>query len=82
MESKGIQELVKYIYKNETTKAEFENNPEGVISRFELTELEKKAVIETHTKLGLVTGDSHVLIEMIKSATWNAPMPLTDNRIA
>ena len=82
MESKGLQELVKYIFKNERTKAEFANNPESVISRFELTELEHKAVIDIHTKTGLVTGDSSALIEMIKSASWSAPMPLMDNNIA
>ena len=56
MESKGLQELVKKVFGNEKTKSEFMADPNKVMSRFSLTETERKAVLATHMKLGLVTG--------------------------
>ena len=58
MKSQALQELVKKIFSSEAIKSQFIANPDSVISQFELTETEKKAVLATHVKLGLVTGDS------------------------
>jgi hypothetical protein len=58
METKALQELVKKIFGDEKTKAEFISDPNSVMSRFSLTEEEKKAVLITHTRLGLVTAGS------------------------
>ena len=61
MKSQALQNLVKHVFNDEKNKAEFISNPEGVISRFNLTEEEKKAVLNTHAKLGLVASDSQQL---------------------
>jgi len=61
MATGALQELVKKVFRDEKTKAEFISNPNEVISRFSLTEEEKKAVLTTHAKLGLVTSGSQQL---------------------
>ncbi len=65
METKALQELVKKVFGDEKTKAEFMSDPKSVMSRFSLTEEEKKAVLTTHAKLGLVTAGSVQLDETI-----------------
>jgi len=65
MESKGLQELVKKVFGDEKTKSEFMADPKRVMSRFSLTETEKKAVLATHMKLGLVTAGSVQLDEAV-----------------
>ncbi len=71
MKSEALQELVKKIFSDETTKARFMSNPESVISQYSLTEPEKKAVLTTHARLGLVTADSTRLAAAIEPyATW------------
>ena len=76
MKSQALQELVKKIFGDEKTKHEFQKDPDSVLARFNLTEQEKKAVLKTHAKLGLVTSDSEQL-EATLDATigWVAPMP-------
>jgi hypothetical protein len=64
MKSQGLQELIKTIFSNEQTKSQFMANPESVLSRFDLTEEEKRAVLSTHARLGLAT-DSVQLEEAI-----------------
>ena len=61
MKSQALQELVKKIFSSEATKSQFMADPDSVISRFKLTETEKKAVLATHTRLGMVTGGSSQL---------------------
>jgi hypothetical protein len=61
MATGALQELVKKVFGDEKTKAEFMSNPNSVMSRFLLTEEEKKAVLATHAKLGLVTAGSQQL---------------------
>jgi hypothetical protein len=58
MQSKALQELVKKVFGDEKTKSEFISNPNSVMSRFSLTEEERKAVLVTHARLGLVTAGS------------------------
>ncbi len=76
MKSQALQELVKKIFGDEKTKSEFMSNPDSVLSQFSLTEQEKKAVLTTHAKLGLVTGGSQQLEAAINpTANWAAPTP-------
>lgn len=76
MKSKALQELVKKIFSDEKTKSQFMSNPESVLAQFNLTEQEKKAVLSTHAKLGLVTSDSQTLEAVLDPTTiWNAPTP-------
>lgn len=65
MESLALKQLVSTIFSDKDVRAEFIKDPESVISRFSLSEQEKKAVLSTHAKLGLVTGDSIQLEETI-----------------
>ena len=76
MKSQSLQELVKKVFGDEKTKSQFMANPDSVLSRYNLTEQEKKAVLNIHAKLGLVTSDSGQL-EAAVSPTWEwtAPTP-------
>ena len=61
MKSQALQDLIGKIFNDEKTRQQFESNPDSFLSRFSLTEEEKKAVLNTHAKLGLVTGNSQQL---------------------
>ena len=76
MKSQALQELVKKIFSEEKTKSEFMSDPDSFLSQFTLTDQEKRAVLNTHAKLGLVTSGSQQL-EAALSPTmdWNAPTP-------
>ena len=76
MKSQQLQELVKKIFSDEKTRLRFMSDPDSILSQFALTEQEKRAVLSTHAKLGLVTSDSQQL-EAALSPTidWSAPMP-------
>ena len=65
MKSQALQELIKRIFSDEKTRLQFESDPDSVLAQFSLTEQEKKAVLSTHAKLGLVTGDSRLLEKTI-----------------
>ena len=69
MKSQALQELVKKIFGDEKTKAEFMSNPDNVLAKFALTEQEKKAVLNLHAKVGLATSDSQQL-EAVLDPTW------------
>ena len=76
MKSQALQEAVKKIFGDEKTKAQFLKDPESVVSKFSLTEQEKRAVLNTHSKFGLVRSNSTQL-EAALSPTidWWAPVP-------
>jgi hypothetical protein len=69
MKSQALQQLVKEIFGNEEIKSQFIANPDSVLSRFSLTEEEKKAVLKTHAMMGQMTSGSaqleitHPLVE-------------------
>jgi hypothetical protein len=72
MKSKALQEMIKKVFSDEKTKLQFKSNPESVIAQFKLTEQEKKAVLNTHAKLGLATADSQQLEAVLEPLTiWN-----------
>ena len=76
MKSQALQELVKKIFGDEQTKHQFLKDPDSVLSQFTLTEQEKKAVLNTHAKLGLVTSNSQQLEAALEPTDfWHAPVP-------
>lgn len=76
MKSQALQELVNKIFNDEKTRQQFESNPDSVFAQFNLTEQEKKAVLNTHTKLGLVTSNSPQLEAALDpTGIWSAPNP-------
>ena len=76
MKSQALQELIKNIFADEKTKAQFMSNPDSVLSRFDLSEQEKRAVLKTHAKLGLVTSGSQELEAVVDpTGNWLAPTP-------
>ena len=76
MKSQALQELVKKIFGDEKTKQQFLKDPDSVVAQFELTEQEKKAVLNTHAKLALVTSDSQQLeAALAPTSNWMAPTP-------
>ena len=76
MKSQALQEMIKKVFSDEKTKLQFMSNPESVLVQFNLTEQEKKAVLNTHAKLGLVTADSQQLEAALDPTTiWTASPP-------
>jgi hypothetical protein len=52
------------------------SNPDSILSQFALTEQEKRAVLSTHAKLGLVTSDSPQMEAALDSTSmWYEPTP-------
>ena len=58
MKSQALQQLIKKVFADEKAKGEFMANPNSVMSRYDLNEDEKKAVLSIHSRLGLVGSDS------------------------
>lgn len=78
MESKGLQQFVKAVFSDEKTRVEFMFDADGVMRRFALTEEEKKAVLSTQARLGLVASGSRQLEAATgPMGTWMAPVPFT-----
>jgi hypothetical protein len=76
MKSQALQELVKKIFGDENTKQQFLKDPSSVLAQFNLTEQEKRAVLSTHAKMGLVTSNSQQLEAALDPANpWIAPIP-------
>ena len=69
MKSKSLQKLIQKIFSDEKTKQQFISDPESVISQYYLSEQEKKAVLTTHAKLGLVSSDSTQLEATLEPLT-------------
>jgi L-lactate utilization protein LutC len=70
MKSPQLQEMVRKIFSDEEIKSQFITNPESVLSRYSLTDDEKKAVRITHTRLGLASSGSVQLEAAVKSLLW------------
>ena len=70
MESQALQELVKKIFSDEEIRAQFMANPDSVLSKFSLTEDEKKAVLKTYARSELITSDSVQLEATIEPYAW------------
>lgn len=76
MKSKALQGLISKIFSDEKTRLQFMSDPDSVISQFALTVQEKKAMMTTHAKLGLVTSNSPQLEATLKpTIKWFAGPP-------
>ena len=76
MKSQVLQELVKKIFGDEKTKHEFQKDPDSVLAQYNLTEQEKRAVLKTHAKLGLVASGSEQLEATLAANNgWMNRMP-------
>ena len=76
MKSQALQELVKKIFGDEKTKQEFQKDPDSVLTRYNLTEQEKKAVLKTHARLGMVAAGSEQLEATLDANNgWGNPVP-------
>jgi len=67
MESQALKELIQQIFSDEKTKSQFFKDPESFLASFNLTDQEKKAVLNIHTELGLVSDDSPQLAAFLKA---------------
>ena len=70
MKSQGLQELIKKIFSDERTKSQFMTDPESIFAQFSLTEEEKRAVLRTHAKLGLVTDSAQLESDISPMGFW------------
>jgi hypothetical protein len=76
MKSEALQGLVKKIFGDEKVRLQFESDPDSVLAQFDLTEQEKRAVLNTRARLGLVTSDSQQLEATLgPTDIWIAPVP-------
>lgn len=66
MKSQALHELVKRIFNDEKTRQQFIANPDSVLSQYTLTEQEKKAVLNTSSKLGVTTRNSQQLEAIVE----------------
>ena len=66
MSSPALQALVKKVFGDEKTKQQFLSNPDSVLTQFDLTEQERKAVWGVHSRLGIDITDSQALEAHIK----------------
>ena len=66
MKSQALQDLVREIFSDEEIRSQFMTNPNSVLSRFSLTEDEKKAVLKTNARLGLIASNSNRLEAVIE----------------
>jgi hypothetical protein len=53
-----LQELIKKVFSDEKTRADFIANPDSVMSGFKLSRTEKDALLKTQSRFGLVTSNS------------------------
>jgi len=58
MKSQRIQDLISKVFSDGSVRARFAEDPESVLSQYKLSEDEKKAVLLTHSNLGLVGSGS------------------------
>ena len=70
MKSQSLQNLIKNIFSDEATKQQFISDPENIISQYNLTEQEKKAVLNARAKLSLITPDSIQLEADVEPRGW------------
>ena len=66
-----LQELIKKVFSDEKAKAEFLANPESAMKGFKLSRTEKKALLKTHSRLGMITSDnSHLEAAVYPETDW------------
>jgi len=70
VKSQSLQEMVKSIFGDQSTKEQFLANPDSVMSRYNLTEHERTSVLNTSSRYGLATSDSPALAVGIEAALF------------
>ena len=71
-----LQDVVRKIFGDEKSKAQFQADPRGFLAKFDLSETDKRAVISTNAKLGLIGSGSTQLAATLKgNEGWFAPAP-------
>jgi len=71
MSLKAVRTLVKKTFTDSKFKRSLLSNPDKALAKFDLTDDEKGAIINVHTSVGVVGGDSAVLQATVKPmATW------------
>jgi predicted RNA-binding protein (virulence factor B family) len=61
MKNSGLKAMTTLIFSDSKVRAEFKSNPEKVAARFNLSKSERKSVLTSQTRLGLVSGNSIAL---------------------
>ncbi len=56
MASKSVQELVKKLFTEEETRAQFQKDPESILSRSTLSDSEKRSILATYKRSGLTSN--------------------------
>jgi len=56
MASKSVRELVKKLFTEEETRAQFQKDPESILSRSTLSEQEKRSILATYKRSGLTSN--------------------------
>lgn len=71
MKSEKLSHLVARLFGDEGLRTRFMSDPGEVMSGYSLDENEKKAVMNLHARLGLVSGDSTRLEAVIwEEGSW------------
>ena len=71
MSLKAVRSLVKRTFTDSKFKESLLKEPNKTLSRFDLTDEEKGAIINVHTSVGIVNGNSAVLeAKATPMATW------------
>ncbi len=73
MKKQALEDVVRTIFGDEKTRDQFLSNPNSILSKFALSGSEKKAILATHSRVGLVTYGSPQLTAVLESADpWTA----------
>lgn len=71
MRSNALSQFARKVFNDEETKKQFFANPESVMSQFNLTEPEKKAVLSKHAMMELaVPGSGTSNVAYGPMASW------------
>jgi hypothetical protein len=76
MKSETLKKFISDIFKDETKKNEFLEDPRHAMSEYGLSDQERKALMNVHDKIGVVSSDSVALEAALKpTIEWWAPEP-------
>lgn len=71
MHSQSLSELVNKVFGDEDIKKQFMSDPDSVMSKFSLTEEERRVVLSTHSKMALAhPGSSQTVMAFDPLAMW------------
>lgn len=68
MKKQALEDVVRLIFGDAKTRDQFLSSPDSVLSKFAVTESEKKAILGTYSRFGLVTSGSPQLTAVLESA--------------